>query len=54
MVMIDSEKWKKSTNEQKLQMCQSLAAYANERAISKDDYIMMFKFLLSIVKGVQG
>ena len=48
-MMIDIEKWNHSTEEQKLQRCQSLADGANEKAISKDDYILMFKYLLSKV-----
>lgn len=50
MVMIDVEKWKQSDDKQKLQMCQVIAEGVNERAISKDDWILMFKFLLSQVK----
>jgi len=49
MVMIDLNKWEQATAEQKLQMCQSVADNANERAISKDDYILMFRFLLSMI-----
>lgn len=48
-MMIDVNKWEKATNEQKLQMCQSIADNANEKAISKEDYILMFRFLLSQV-----
>lgn len=51
MVMIDLNKWQASTDEQKMQMCQALADGANEKAISKDDYILMFRFLLQKVQG---
>ncbi len=50
MIMIDVEKWNKADDKQKLQMCESIAEGANERAISKDDWILMFKFLLSQVR----
>ena len=51
--MIDVEKWKQSDDKQKLKMCQAIAEGANERAISKEDWILMFKFLLSQVKQEQ-
>lgn len=49
--MIDNEKWQKASDEQKMQMCVSIRDGANEKAISKDDYITMFKFLLEYVQG---
>jgi hypothetical protein len=48
--MIDLEKWEQATEEQKIQTCVSLAEIANEKAISKDDYILMFRFLLKKVQ----
>lgn len=51
MVMIDLNKWQAATDEQKMQMCKALADGANEKAISKDDYILMFRFLLQKVQG---
>ncbi len=49
--MIDVSKWEQSTDEQKLQLCESVVNNANEKAISKEDYILMFKFLLEKVQG---
>ena len=50
--MIDSVKWEQMTDEQKLQMCCSIAEGANVNAVSKADWKLMFDFLLS--KVVQG
>ena len=44
--MIDKDKWTAATDKEKMQMCQAISQGANERAISKEDYILMFKFLL--------
>lgn len=49
--MINLNKWDSSDDGQKVQMCESLAGMANEKAISKEDYILMFRFLLSKVQG---
>ena len=51
MVMIDVNKWEQATDEQKMKMCESIVDNANEKAISKEDYILMFKFLLKKVQG---
>lgn len=51
MVMIDVNKWEQATDEQKMKMCESIVDGANEKAISKEDYILMFKFLLKKVQG---
>ncbi len=53
MVMIDKDKWNGGSDEQKMQMCQAISDGANEKAISKEDYILMFRFLLSKVQGKQ-
>ena len=50
-MVIDVEKWEQITDEQKMQMCEALAKNVNERAISKEDYILMFKFLMTKVQG---
>lgn len=48
--MIDKEKWDSSSEEQKLQICISLRDCANERTISKEDYNIMWRFLLELVE----
>lgn len=53
MVMIDKEKWEQSSTEQKMQMCNAIHEGANERAVSKEDFVMMFKFLLEVVQVKQ-
>lgn len=53
MVMIDKDKWNSGSDEQKMQMCQAIVDGANEKTISKEDYILMFRFLLSKVQGKQ-
>lgn len=53
MIMIDKDKWNNGSDDQKMQMCQAIADGANEKAISKEDYILMFRFLLSKVQGKQ-
>jgi hypothetical protein len=50
--MIDSVKWEQMTDEQKLQMCESIKEGVNVNAITKADWKLMFEFLLD--KVVQG
>lgn len=47
--MLDNEKWKKADDQQKLAICKTLRDGANENTISKDDYNMMWKFLLDFI-----
>ena len=50
--MIDPVKWEQMTEEQKLQLCESVKEGVNVNAITKTDWKLMFEFLL--VKVVQG
>ena len=50
--MIDKLKWEQMNDTQKLQMCKSINEGANVRTITKDDWKLMFDFLLNRV--VQG
>lgn len=47
--MIDVMKWEQMTDEQKLQMCKSVKEGVNIRTVSKDDWKLMFEFLLDKV-----
>ena len=49
--MIDAEKWNQATDEQKLQMCKSVKETGNTRTVTKDDWKLMFEFLLEKVQG---
>lgn len=50
--MIDVSKWDNMSDEQKLQMCNSIKEGVNVNAISKSDWKLMFEFLLDkISKG---
>lgn len=49
--MIDKEKWEQSDDQQKLAICKTLRDGANENTISKDDYNMMWKFLLDFIEN---
>jgi hypothetical protein len=49
--MIDSTKWEQMTDEQKLQMCNAIKEGVNVRAVSKEDWKLMFEFLLDKVQG---
>lgn len=49
--MIDKEKWNTSNDTEKMKMCQAIRQGASEKAISKDDYILMFNFLLEQCSG---
>lgn len=49
--MIDSEKWKKLDDEKKLATCRALSEVANEKATSKEDWILMCRFLLTKISG---
>lgn len=49
--MIDLEKWEQSTDEQKLQMCKSVKENVNLKTITKNDWQLMFEFLLQKVQG---
>ena len=49
--MIDTTKWDSMTDEQKLQMCESVSEGVNVNAITKVDWKLMFDFLLSKVQG---
>ena len=48
--MIDKEKWEQSDDQQKLSICKTLRDGANERTISKDDYNIMWHFLLDYIE----
>ena len=50
--MIDPMKWEQMTDEQKLQMCNAIKEGVNIRTVTKDDWKLMFDFLLN--KAVQG
>ena len=50
--MIDVVKWEQMTDEQKLQMCKCIREGVNIRTVSKEDWKLMFEFLLD--KVVQG
>lgn len=45
--MIDLEKWKKLDDEKKFEACKTMLEVANEKATSKDDWILMCRFLLT-------
>lgn len=49
--MINKEKWEQMTDEQKLQLCVTMDSGVNVRNITKDDWYLMFKFLLETVQG---
>ena len=49
--MIDPIKWEQMTDEQKLQMCNSVKDGVSVRSISKDDWKLMFDFLMEKVQG---
>lgn len=51
MQMIDKDKWTAADDGEKMKMCQAIRQGANERAISKEDYILMFNFLLEQCSG---
>ena len=44
--MIDPMKWEQMTDEQKLQMCKSIREGVNIRTVTKEDWKLMFEFLL--------
>lgn len=49
--MIDSTKWEQMTDEQKLQMCESIKEGINFRNVTKEDWQLIFEFLLDKVQG---
>ena len=49
--MLDVTKWEQMTDEQKLQLCQSVREGVNIITVSKNDWKLMFDFLLSKVQG---
>lgn len=49
--MIDKEKWENSDDAKKLEICNSFKDGANERALSKDDYNIMWSFLLDYINN---
>lgn len=49
--MIDLEKWKKLDDEKKFETCRALSEVANEKATSKDDWILMCRFLLTKISN---
>ena len=49
--MIDPMKWEQMTDEQKLQLCKAISEGVNIRAVSKDDWKLMFEFLMAKVQG---
>lgn len=50
--MIDPTKWEQMSEEQKLQMCKSVNSAVKIGAVTKEDWKIMFDFLLN--KVVQG
>ena len=46
--MIDSAKWEQMTDEQKLQMCKSIDNGVKIGSVTKDDWKIMFDFLLNL------
>jgi hypothetical protein len=51
MKMIDVNRWEQSTDEQKMQMCKAVNENINANSVSKDDWKLMFEFLLEKVQG---
>ena len=49
--MIDSEKWKKLDDEKKIEACRTILEVANEKVISRDDWILMCRFLLTKISS---
>lgn len=49
--MIASSKWDKMTDEQKLMLCESVKKGADVNSITKQDWKLMFDFLLNKVQG---
>lgn len=49
--MIDVNKWEQMTDEQKLQMCNSIKEGVNVRTVTKEDWKLVFEFLLDKVQG---
>lgn len=49
--MIDSSKWEKLSDEQKLQLCKSINDGGNIKTVTKEDWKLMFEFLLKKVQG---
>lgn len=49
--MIDVEKWEQMNDEQKLQLCNSIKEGVSVRSINKDDWKLMFDFLMEKVQG---
>ena len=49
--MINAEKWEQMSDEQKLQMCESIDNGVSDRAVTKGDWLLIFKFLLNKVRG---
>lgn len=49
--MIDSKKWETSSDEQKMQMCKAVHESVNTTTVSKEDWKLMFEFLLKKVQG---
>lgn len=49
--MIDPIKWEQATDEQKLQTCVTVDENININVVSKNDWLLMFKFLLEKVQG---
>ena len=44
--MIDKEKWNTMSDDEKMQMCKSLKTGAKVNNITKDDWKLMFDFLM--------
>lgn len=49
--MIDLMKWEQMTDEQKLQMCKSIKEGVKVNTITKEDWKLMFEFLMNKVQG---
>jgi hypothetical protein len=49
--MIDKNKWEQASDEQKLKMCKAVNDSINTNAVSKEDWKLMFEFLLNRVQG---
>jgi hypothetical protein len=49
--MIDVEKWNQASDEQKLQTCVTIHENVSVKSVTKDDWLLMFKFLIEKVQG---
>ena len=49
--MIDAEKWKKASDEAKMQAIETIKAVVNENLLTKNDNQIITDYLLGKVKG---